>query len=464
MADVRPLPGIRYASPDQPQVKGQDQVQDWLAALVTPPYDVISPEAQARYYARDPHNVIRLELGHDEPGDDALDNKYTRAAMLFADWRLQGVLRQDTPALYLYEQRFAVDGRERARLSLLTRVRLEAWEAGVILPHEQTLSKPKEDRLRVLRACAANLSPILALYDDPQAELTHTFAPLRAREPDVAFTDEAGERHRLWVAPDPLVVDTVAAFFSARPLYIADGHHRYETALAYRDELRELRKELLPKDAANFVLMALTALEDPGLVVLPTHRIIRGVAPEALATLPERLGASFTIEPLPGDNVQAWLAALARAGNGGQQTALALIGPWGAYLATLSTAGQAAMARTSAGGTNPPASPRSKMAGKTSGAWSQLDVAVLQELVLKEGLGITEEAVRAGERLSYTRDAEAAVAAVRASAEGGALAALLNSTPPAAMRDVARAGERMPQKSTYFYPKLITGLVINPLW
>jgi uncharacterized protein (DUF1015 family) len=371
--------------------------------------------------------------------------------MLFAEWRLNGVLRQDPPSLYVYEQRFTVDGQPKHRVGLLARVRLEPWEARVILPHERTLSKPKEDRLRVMRACAANLSPIMALYDDPHEELAKSFLAIRRRQPDAAFTDEAGEEHRVWVAPDPVLAATVATFFNARQIYIADGHHRYETALAYRDELRDLRKELPSEDAANYVLMALTALEDPGLVVLPTHRIVRSVEPETLATLHDRLAAHFRLDPLPDSDVQEWLRALEQAGASGATT-LVLVLPQGAYLATLNSAGRAAMERASSG------------EAKTSDAWRNLDVAVLQELVLGEALGITSEAIREGERIRYTRDPQAAVAAVREGSDGASLAALLNPTPPEAMRDVARAGDRMPQKSTYFYPKLITGLVINPLW
>jgi uncharacterized protein (DUF1015 family) len=440
MAEVRPLSGIRYAASQS------------IAELVTPPYDVISPEAQTRYYERNPHNIIRLELGRDEPGDDALDNKYTRAAMLFAEWRLQGVLQQDAPALYLYEQRFKAGGRDHVRASLLARVRLEPWEARVVLPHEQTLAKPKEDRLRVMRATAANLSPIMALYDDPHEELAKSFVPVRRRESELAFTDESGEEHRLWTVPDPILGAAVASFFETRPLYIADGHHRYETALAYRDELRDLRKELTAEDAANYVLMALTAVEDAGLVVLPTHRIIRNVAPEALTELAQRLGAHFTLEPLPAGDVAAWKSALEHAGRGGERNAFVLVLPaerGRASLATLTPAGRAAMAAA-----NPSASP----------AWRNLDVTLLQELLLHQALGIGDEAIRGGDHLTFTRDAEEAVNAVRSGANGAALAALLNPTPPAAIRDVASAGERMPQKSTYFYPKLITGLVINPLW
>ncbi|HZC06157.1 MAG TPA: DUF1015 domain-containing protein [Ktedonobacterales bacterium] len=448
MADIRPLPGIRYAP-------GSD-----LAAVVTPPYDVISPEAQARYYERSPENIIRLELGRDEPDDDELDNRYTRAATTFADWRLRGVLQQDTPALYLYEQQFTALGGERRRMSLLARVRVEPWEAGVVLPHERTLSKPKSDRLKLTRATAATLSPIMALYDDPQGALAQALAATLAREPDLAFRDESDEAHRLWIIRDAELIERVAAFFRDRQLYIADGHHRYETALAYREELREARHELPLEDAVNFTLMALSAIEDPGLVVLPTHRIVRGVPEERLAEFTRDLAGLFESEPLIAGALNdleevdagAVTRALADASDGGARTAFALIAPDGVRLLRQTDAGRAAMDE------------RTGEAAHASEAWRALDVAVLHELVLARGLSVSEQAIRAGEHVTYTRDAQAALDAVRSGADGAQLAFLLNPTPPAAIRDVARAGDRMPQKSTYFYPKLITGLLINPLW
>lgn len=437
MADVRPLPGIRYAATAD------------LAALVTPPYDVIPPEAQTRYYERHPENIIRLELGRGEPGDDALENRYTRAAVTFAEWRLHGVMCQDAPALYLYEQRFAVAGKEHTRLSLLARVRLEPWEAQVVLPHEHTLSKPKDDRLKLLRACAANLSPIMALYEDPDKALAQVFALAQAGEPIADFVDEAGEGHRLWLLHDADVAARVATFFAARQLYIADGHHRYETALAYRDEIAEARKELPPDDAANFVLMALSAIEEPGLVVLPTHRLLRDLDAAELAAIPAFLERYFSVEQrgamVDEQEMREWLA---QADN---EARFALVLPQETLLLRLRPEGLAVMAQ---------------MAGERGGAseaWQRLDVAVLHELILRKGLSVTEAAVRGGEHVSYTRDAAAAIAAVRAQGDAQA-AVLLNATPPTAIRDVSRANDRMPQKSTYFYPKLITGLVINPLW
>ena len=339
MADVRPFPAIRYAH-------GED-----LAAVVTPPYDVISPAAQARYYERSPHNIIRLELGRAEPGDDELNNVYTRAAATFADWRLHGVLRQDAPALYLYEQRFSAEGKDYQRTSLLARVGLEPWEAGIILPHERTMSKPKEDRLRLMRATAANLSPLMALSDDPAGELAALLAPIRAQPPDAAFVDEVGEGHRLWALRDAALAERIAAFFRQRQLYIADGHHRYETCLAYRDEQAALRKEALaPDDALNFTLMALSAIEDPGLVVLPTHRVLRDLDAMHLSALDTILRQHFDVRDLgdivgaSGGRPDAALAALAAESAAGR-TAFALVGPSSVRLLVLNAAGREAMAR-----------------------------------------------------------------------------------------------------------------------
>lgn len=449
MADVRPVHGLRYAATAE------------LAALVTPPYDVISPEAQAGYYARHPNNIIRLELGRELSDDDSLSNRYTRAALAFAEWRLNGIIVQDAPAYYVYEQRFAVDGADYVRTSLLARVRLEPWSAGVILPHEHTLSKPKDDRLKLLHACAANLSPILALYDDPKGETGKRLGRVRRTPPTLDFTDEQGERHRLWTVRDSVLSERLATFFGPRRLYIADGHHRYETALAYRDEVRELRRELVADDAVNFVLMALSAIEDPGLLVLPTHRIVQALDADRLAQLEATLAPWFDLTPLDAATTPAdWLARLAEAGAAdGHTSALVLVRRAGAALLRLNAAGRAAMQSVGATATTD-ADAATSVAH--SPAWRALDVSVLHELILDRALGIAADAVQAGERITYTRDAAVAVRAVRH--EGAPLAILLNPTPAAQVRDVALAGDRMPQKSTYFYPKLLTGLVINPLW
>src|SRR6266566_4568042 len=286
MADVQPLRGIRYNS----------EVVSNLAQVITPPYDVISEEAQARYYAHSPYNIIRLELAMDEPGDTSLYNRYTRAASTFAEWRIHSILQQDaTPGYYLYQQIFTHNAQTYTRTSLLARVRLEPWSARVVLPHEHTMAKPKDDRLKLLRACVTNLSPIMSLYNDPQGTIRRLLSSYGVRA-EVQITDEANEEHLLHPITDEQQIALIQNFFAKRQLFIADGHHRYETALNYREEVRAMHRKLDPKDAANFVLMALTDLDDPGLLVLPTHRLLFGLSEDALRTLSsQNLARYFTL-------------------------------------------------------------------------------------------------------------------------------------------------------------------------
>src|SRR5438270_11593012 len=435
MADVQPLPGIRYSS---------DIVGD-LAQVVTPPYDVISEEDQARYYARNPYNVIRLELGKEEPGDTSLNNRYTRAAALFGEWRINNILRQDPlPCYYLYQQIFNQDGQTYTRTSLLARVRLEPWSAHVVLPHETTHSKAKDDRLKLLRACAANFSPIMSLYNDPQGRMRRLLAAYAANA-QVQITDEVNEQHRLHPITDPTQSALILNFFSERQLYIADGHHRYETALNYREEIRELRRHINDDDAVNFVLMALIDVDDPGLLVLPTHRLLFGLSSEALDSLnSQQLAQYFTVQQLDTTmKSDAMLAVLASSGE--KQPSLVVVTRDQNWLLLLNESGR-----------------RRMMESGHSAAWNELDVAVAHTLVLEALLGIRAEDVTSGTYIRYTRDAEQALEVVRSGDAQAAL--LLNATRVRQICEVAQADDRMPQKSTYFYPKLMSGLVMNPLW
>ncbi|MFL5624476.1 MAG: DUF1015 family protein, partial [Ktedonobacteraceae bacterium] len=330
MADVQPLRGIRYV---------REAVGD-VAQVVTPPYDVISEDAQARYYAQNPYNIIRLELGQEQPTDNTLDNRYTRAAATFAEWRYQGVLRQDARhCFYLYQQIFRNQGQTYTRTSLLARVRLEPWSAQVVLPHEHTLSKPKDDRLKLLRACAANFSPIMSMYDDPQGRICRLLAGYAPRA-EVQITDEVGEEHRLHPITDVEQLALIRDFFSERRLYIADGHHRYETALNYREQISEQRRVLHMDDAANFVLMALTDLDDPGLVVLPTHRLLFGLPADTLRTLSSQtLARYFTVHELGTQaSSDELLQQLTRAGE--RQPSCVLCTPEQNWLLSLNEQGQ----------------------------------------------------------------------------------------------------------------------------
>lgn len=435
MAHVQPLQGIRYVS---------KTVGD-LAQLVTPPYDVISQEAQTNYYAQSPYNVIRLELGKEQSGDTTLNNRYTRAATTLAEWRMQGILQQDTtPCYYLYQQIFTHNAQTYTRTSLLARVRLEPWSAKVVLPHEHTMAKPKDDRLKLLRACATNFSPIMSLYDDPQGRIRKLLAPY-ATNAEMQLTDEANEEHRLHPITDPQQIAHISDFFAERQLYIADGHHRYETALSYRDEILEQRRELADADAVNFVLMSLIDVDDPGLLVLPTHRLLFGLSPQALASLSSsQLAHYFTVQELgTTPTSEAYLQQLAQAGE--NSPSLLLCTSEQNWLLSLNEQGHKRM-----------------QASNHLPAWNELDVAIAQTLILEALLGLNAEDMTAGTHIRYMRDPSQALQAVQTQEAQAAI--LLNATRVRQICDVAQADERMPQKSTYFYPKLITGLVLNPLW
>lgn len=433
MADVQPLRGLRY------QV---DKIHD-LAQVITPPFDVIDQDAQRRYYERNPYNVIRLELGQRYPTDNTLNTVYTRAATVLSEWRLDGILRQEpTSCYYLYQQIFNYGDLTYKRTSLLARVRLEPWDARVVLPHEQIRNKDKEDRLQLLRACSTNFSPIMCIYDDPQGLMQRVLTPYAAHS-QVELFDEAGEEHRLEPIIDLAHIALIQDFFASRQLYIADGHHRYTTALQYRDDIQKQHGPLDPMDGANFVLMALVSLDDPGMLVLPTHRILLDLTPHMLASLtPQRLAPFFTVQPI--ENTTSQTTVLERLAQA----------PHPSFV--LKTADQILLLTPNEQGLQ-----HMEQSGR-SHAWNTLDVAIVQRLILNALIGITDEDIAAGNYVRYSHDTQQTLHAL-ASGEAQAII-LLNGLPFEQVRDVALAGDRMPQKSTYLYPKLITGLVMNPLW
>jgi uncharacterized protein (DUF1015 family) len=435
MAEVRPLHALRYAP---------ERVD--LAQVITPPYDVINPQGQARYYERSPYNSIRLELGKEDVGDNTLNTVYTRAAATLAEWRFQGILHQDEVAsYYLYQQKFTQNGQHFTRTSLLARVRLEPWSARVILPHENTLAKAKDDRLKLYRACATNFSPIMCLYEDPQGRMRRL---LSSYTPEIQIVDEVGEEHLLHPITDTQQIALIQDFFAQRQLYIADGHHRYETALTYQREMAEQRRGLDREDAVNFTLMALIDVDDPGMLVLPTHRILFHWEPETfaaqLSNVTDRLSTYFTIQTLQDvDTSEGIQSRLLQAGQ--QETAFVLKTQAQTLLLMLNEQGRKRMESSG-----------------HSAAWNILDVAIVQKLLLEDALGLDAETMTAGTHVRYTHDAQAALNELQ---NGDAQAVVfLNGTPLQQVCDVAKADDRMPQKSTYLYPKLITGLVMNPLW
>ena len=412
MAEVTPFAGLRFTAP--------------LSDVIAPPFDVISPEERDALYDHSPYNVVRLELGREA-------DPYAEAARCFGAWRKEGALRQDSPSFYLYEQRFA----GKARRGVIGRVKLEPWEAGVVLPHEATHGKAKEDRLQLLRSIKANVSPVFGLYEDPGGALRQALAAVASREPDASGTDSSGEQHALWRIDGPDVQHAIRSFFAGKQLFIADGHHRYETALAYRDEAET--------EAARFVMMVLVDFADPGLIVQPTHRLLHGLSSMQRRRLADGLGEYFEVTAAAESPSPKALAAMLAQLEASPVPAFALYGslPGGLRLLALKPEWR--------GHTFDPSH---------SAAWNALDVSIIHA-IFGNLLELSPEDVSGQRYFRYIQEPPDAIRQVQA--EEAQLALLLRPTPAMAIRDVALARDKMPQKSTYFYPKLATGLVINPL-
>jgi uncharacterized protein (DUF1015 family) len=435
MATIVPFRGVRY---------NRDKAGQ-MTELVTPPYDVITSEEQLRFYKKNDYNIIRLEYGETRTSDDDRDNRYTRAAAFFTAWLNQNILiRENTASIYLYEQEFAASGQRLTRSGFITGVGVEDYEKGMILPHEETLSKAKADRLELLRHCKANFSPIFGLYDDPSLTVENIAVRYKQNTPDVCFTDENGESHRLWVVSDPNDLACVTQLFKEQKIYIADGHHRYETAVTYH-------KEMLSKgeNGFGFCLMTLVNLHDPGLVIYPTHRMVKNVKKFNPQKFLETVSQYFNITTidLPDNRGETLSAEL--------NTLSGLMSSTHAFLLYL---GDGKLNRLTFL-RNVDNHVMANRCGAYSSAWRSLDVAVLQCLILEDILGIDREARAGGTNLAYTRDESGALDRV----DSGEYQAVffLNPTQVREVTDVAAAGDKMPQKSTYFYPKLITGLIIN---
>jgi uncharacterized protein (DUF1015 family) len=443
MAEIAPFRALRY----NPRL-----VPD-LAQVVSPPYDVISPEGQARYHARHPYNVIRLILAKDADPGTTGPTRYERAGAAFRQWQAEGILRRDEePALYLVEETFSLGPVRRVRRrGFVAMVRLAAYEEGVILPHERTFARYKADRLALMQAAPANLEAILGFYPGPAETVRAVLERGMAARPAADFSDEDGTQQRLWILRDRGEARVIGEALRARPVIIADGHHRYETALQFRAERRAAAGAPGAGDRGphEFVLMHLTCADDPGLVILPTHRLIRQPSPVERAALPDALGRFFRVEPRPlaADNPSRSLPpVLAELADRGRQAPAFAVYAGGPTILLLTLQEQRIVADLQGAG--------------HSAAYARLDVAILHDLLL-EGILDIRAAGTADDAIAYTRDA---VQAVQAVATGEAHLALLQNPPLVSQVEaVALAGERMPQKSTYFYPKLVSGLLISPL-
>jgi uncharacterized protein (DUF1015 family) len=452
MPDISALHGIRY---DLGHVGS-------LSNVIAPPYDVIDADLQQRLYDKHPANVVRLILNKDEAGDDEHNNRYTRAARQMRAWLRDGVLfHEANPAIYVYHQVFSEGGTEYTRRGFMSRVRLERFGEGNIYPHEETHGAAKADRFQLWQACKANLSQIFSLFPDPENRAQNILEKVIAGVAPLEATDHLGVVHRIWPVTDVSVITSVSAAMGNQPVYIADGHHRYETACNLRDQfaadLAERGEKLSPEHPANFVLMMLVSMSDPGMLVLATHRLFRGLPSMTAGQLRERLGDSFAAEPA-GDGPDRARSLWEEIEMEGDQATLGLYtaadDQW--TLVRLTDAGRKRMA---------------DVASDHSADWQGLGVSILHRLIVETLLDAANLPAP-----KYVRDIEEVVQGLKqgdaagrdATGQAGTggrfeLAALVMPATVEHIRAISSHGERMPAKSTFFYPKLLSGLVINPL-
>jgi len=423
--EVSPFRGIRY---------NQSTVGD-LARVICPPYDVISPEQQRLYYKKSDYNAIRLEFP--EPTTD----RYQRAAMTFQQWLKQGVLEYDSVStFYLHDHQFKYSGKKMVRRGVIARVKLGPWGSG-IFPHEETSSRDKSDRLQLVRACRANFSPLFSLYEDSQEKITPILSHVAQEQPLMSLRTGRGnfpdsdEAHSVWAVTNPEIKRQLVKLLSSQPIYIADGHHRYETALTYAQERTQGQSDSckLSADGFQYVMMELVDFSDPGLVVLPLHRLVRGIAASSLVGLGDRLGDFFTLESVP-LRTGSWHLPV--------DSCLGVLGLQVGSLVVLRKRQDVSL--------------EAMMPGNRSQAYREFGVSILNHIVLDSILSEAKDL-----DVAYTVDLEEAHQQIR---EGQyQLAFLLHPPQPGMVKAVAGAQDRMPRKSTYFYPKLPAGLVINPL-
>ncbi len=425
MADVQPLRALRYDT----SVAGD------LAVVTAPPYDVIDSEQRAALLARSPFNIVAIDLPQSEAGSDA--DPYATAADLLESWQLQGALvRDERPAIWAHTQEYdGPDGSRLTRRGFFCRVRIEDYGPGRVRPHERTHPGPKEDRLRLTRVTRTNISPIFSLYSDPSHTAWEALAAATERPPWGEVTDGEGTTHRLWRETDAEVIASVQAAASSSELLIADGHHRYETMQAYAQEVGG-------EGDHRYILMCLVALEDPGLTVFPTHRLVGGLDDARRQALAQALERDFEISEVPIEQIDPpWQGAGART-----PLQLGYIDHRDGRPLRLMLKDQAIADKALPG---------------RSQAYRELDTGVLEALLLKEALGLSDDDISHLHGLFYARSTEEALSLVRDGAYDAAF--FMRPTPVDQVSEIAAAGENMPPKSTFFYPKLLTGLLLNPL-
>lgn len=440
MADVRAFRGIHY---------NQEAIGD-LSLVVAPPYDIIDDAGRDALYNKHPYNVIRLILNRAKKSDPTPDAPYERAGEFLERWTAQRILVRDpVPSVYLYRQRYLLDGDLRECTGVVARVRVEDFAKGGILPHEEILPKPLADRLKLLTRTRTNLDLVHLLYSDPAERLKKPILAETDRFPMAQFQTDDGMAHDVWAVSDPRFVDRVTAFFKGKPLYIADGHHRYQTALEFVRRLEEEGEALEEDDPRRFLMVMIVEMENPGLSLLPVHRVVRAGGDVPPGELAAGLARWFEVEELEvpagprSGQVFHLIKAVGAAGAGGpafgaftRHPERFLLLRWRTGLDVLSEVG-----------------------GEASEAYRRLDVTVLQKVVVERNLGIAPDRESVERNLAFTRDP---LEAVRRVDSGEALIAFFtNPIKVEQVKEVADSGEKMPQKSTYFHPKPSSGVVMN---
>jgi uncharacterized protein (DUF1015 family) len=436
MAKLFPFKGILYNSKKLKK----------LAKVMSPPYDVIPPEKQQYYYGQSPYNVIKLILGKEFPGDTQYNNKYVRAAATLTGWLKHGVLQQDLkPAMYIYEQRFTYKGKKYTRLGFITLLRLEDSGRGRVFPHEETLLKPKLDRIELLRATHANFDSVFSLFSDEKGKIVKILKKFMRRKPAIEVKDENNIIHRLWRIDARGAINRIMAEMRDRPVFIADGHHRFEAATRFKNEMKERNTRFTEEESYNHVMMYFTPVENPGLLMFPIHRLVKPLAHFDVQEFETELGNYFEIITYPFGK-RTYPRVLKKAlreleKRSSRHSYLMLIkGRPHLYLLTLKTEEAVDVL----------------LEEEKPAAYKHLDVTILHTIIMKKILDISSD-----EHIEFTKNAEEVVEKVTAGSYQ--LGFLLNPTRIPSILEIAGEGERLPQKSTYFYPKLLSGLVMNKI-
>ncbi|MDP2855943.1 MAG: DUF1015 domain-containing protein [bacterium] len=435
MAEIRPFRGVHY---------NRRRIKE-LALVICPPYDIISPQFQEELYKRSQYNFVRLEYARELPQDNNTDNKYTRSAAILGEWLDKGILvTDDEPAIYLHDHHFTYRGLKYVRRGIAVRVRLEEQNGSNIRPHEGTLSAQKSDRLSLLWACQANISPIFAIFEDKQRQISSLLSGIKPGRPVISSRDADGESHNIWAITGQETVEQICRFFSDKPLYIADGHHRYESAQTYRRERLSCSPSSSEDEPFNFVMMTLVDFADPGLLILPPHRLVRGLAKTTLDELRGKLESFFDVEELALNMPDVWEQVDSLTAEP-DKIRLVFFGLTGERLMVLTLRDFNSVSRM--------------MPYFHGELYKKLEVSIIDHVILEEMLGLSgghREAI-----LNYSYDREDAVNKVR---DGEyQLTFLLKPIKADVIKTIADAGDRMPKKSTYFYPKVPAGLVVYRL-